>query len=495
MLHFRRIATIVVTLVLALSTFALMTNVSAGKGGRYSGSTSATPNPALATQSVWVSCSWNAYRKAGLFWATVYCKVDGVVWSSSYNPSGTAGTTFAAGSLSAGSHILEVDYATGMTRCNGAPCYKWAKTTATLTITPCYTDTITFHVYQEHSTRLVGSAASITFNGKTYVDSTPTNPQTATVTGGCGLAYQIQANTNANWPFFQWVTTTDGTFDSPSASSTYFRPGSWSGIISLIVWNYAAPDGPFVSGYTGYAASVNQASAIFTIPSTASLSYVLTLAPGLNPNFLNIGVGLGGVNGPRQTEAGVTVILPQPGTQVLVCGDNHCYTVTSLMMCAYAFYNDVTLSPATPHYQYYCNELPGISGGHQVYVWLNYESFTHTSSFSIQDQTTGFGVGGNVGASYTPDLTTAEWGVFTMAHGSPEGFYGDFYAKPTFGPIQFSFMGSSAHWNLAAGSMLNTYGVLGYRVAPDYLWRQLATSPGVLAQRDPNSFTVVYSLW
>ncbi len=490
MLLFRRSATMAVALVLAFSSLALMTDASMGRPVQYSGTTSASPNPATTSESVTITCSWNAFSEKDWHYDTVLCSLDWFTWYYSTLPSGTASKVYAAGSLSLGSHTLTVKYAVGVTKCNaGMPgkCYKYATYTTTLTINPPGSVTIAFHVYQEHSARFIGMAGSITFNGQTYVDSTPDNPQTTTVAPG--QAYLIQANTYGDWPFFQWVTTTDGSFDNPSTSSTYFHPVSTGGIIALIVWNYAASGGPFVSGYTMYSTtSLAYARAIFTIPSSNSFGFVSTRSLFSNPNWLNIGVELGGVNGDQgQIGAGVAIMVPQSGTSPTVCVDSGCYTITNLWMCPFSFYKTVPVGG--PHYNFYCSQIPNISGGHQIDVQVGYSGGYW--GFFIQDLTTYASYNPPL-MSYTPDQTTSEWGVFTVAC-VYKGYRGDCWGKPTFAPIQFSFIENTVFSNLA-GSVLNTHGVWGPLVDPPGIYHQCVVSTGAIAQTNPSSFTAQYTL-
>lgn len=488
------------TIVLVFGALALLGNgLVEPASAAASGSVSASPNPAADVVSVGVGCTWSG--------ATVVlgggggeCMVDNIAFYSSVSVNGQGGKTYPAGALSDGSHKVQVCWATGWNPTTHA--FSWSCSSITLQILHCYTDTITFHVYETYA-QYWGSMASITFGTSTYVDSTPTNPQTATVYGSCGISYLIQANTVAGFPFQQWVTTTDGSFDNIAQNPTSFHPGSLSGSIDLIIYGFMGTIGNYgVGGYMAYAPSMTQASATFTLPT--SLSYVKTVAPNTALSLLPLGVTLGGINGngpaghPAFWQAGVLIVVPSAHTKFTICdsdpGSGQCWTSSTTWMCGYTSWFVDSLFVVYAHY--YCDQVPGMKGGDNILVSSTYSSQYGTVSFEIHDLTTGYGYLSAV--TYTPELTTAGWGVLEAPclklTGDPKSlqFVYSCYGMPTFNDIPFSGIRSSAFPNLA-GSVTNAW-AWGYALYDNVNLHQTAVPTGLLAQANPGAFTVRYVL-
>jgi len=310
---------------------------------------------------------------------------------------------------------------------------------------------------------------------------------TTHASAGCGQAFQLSAQDSSTWTFSQWTTTTDGYFEGIASNPTNFHIGGSGGTIALIVWNFDT-----VGGYTAYSSSISQVSAWFTLPT--SVSYVSTWAPVPDFDGLPIGVALGGVNGnsnpPALWEAGVMIVVPPPGTTVHVCnsdGTQQCWAISAVWMCAFTFYNNVQYR--LTKYHFYCDQVPNINLGHTISVSSSYNAQYGTVSFFFQDQTTGYGYGAAV--TFTPELTTSEWGVLQAAciGGQIGGYATDCYGEPNFSPVQFSSVACSAYPNLA-GSVLKTYHYGWNLNANPYVHQRLV--PGPLGQTNPAAFSVTY---
>jgi len=361
----------------------------------------------------------------------------------------------------------------------------------------CPTATVTFRIYETTQNPWAGSVGSITFgvNSNTYLDG-----GTATVSVNCGMTgYPISAWAPSPWQFDAWVTSTDGHFGSPTSASTVFYTGSSGGIIALILYKPAE-----AGGYESYAKSQTQSSALITLPN--SLSWVDVLSPVSTDygDFLPLGVSLGGVNAQPTFQSGVMIIIPKPGSTTTFCdtgpGSGGCYTTSVAKMCGYTMYMPNLFSAV---FHFYCNEIPGISYGHSVFVQAQYNPQYGTVSFTIIDRSTGYGL--LTAVSFTPDLTTAIAGVLALpcsnVNGNTDAFVhapngaggggsaqSNCYGMPNFGPISFSGVSSSAFPNLA-GSVLHS-DLQGYALS-DYSGIQWAAAGG-LAPTNPASFSVTY---
>src|SRR5713101_4467444 len=415
-----RYEAIALTLALVVGTFSLLQVGTVGLASASSGSIGATPNPAPDVVSVSVQCQWSSaviiMNQPG---GGGFCYVDGVVFYQNAVSTGGGSHTFAPGALADGSHTLRVSWSTGWSPVTHH--YSYSSTTNTLTINHCGSATIKFHVYETFEYPWSGSVATITFNGGSYSDG-----GAATIATGCGMSYPISAQDSTTWTFFEWVTSTDGHFADPSSKSTTFSAGASGGSVDLVVWNFA-----IAGGYIAYSGSLTEATARFALPTT--VSYVATLASIANPVALPVGVGIGGVNARGLWQAGVMVLVPQPGTSVFVCdtdGSQQCWNVTTVWMCPFTFDTDVVQRLA--HYHFYCDQVPNISLGDTISVDTWYTAQAGTMSFLIQDVTTGYGYGSSV--TYTPDLTTAEWGVLEAAciGGGIGGYVPDCYGEAAF---------------------------------------------------------------